>query len=355
MTAIYMTADRIGLESGGGKVTQQELLALQGMGLPTVPVTIDHARPPRNPFQQDEEIYASLGTMGRVWFERNEFPKLAHAYAGCLSRSVTYLKSVGTKVTYTAAAHSVAESKLEHEKLGLPFQYDHLTDPLLWQGYLKGYLEADVLIVPSRHSEKVMREYGRKDPIRVIPHGVDIPGQEIRPLPKKFVVGVLGAVTGPDKGLIYLLQAWKSLRYREAVLRIAGSASTTSYCQQLIQAYGGGNVETVGWVDRIEDFYNGISLLVQPSVSEGFGLEVLEAMAYGRPVLCSVGAGASDVLPASYVFPPRDVEELAAKIDVVRYIVERPSQVYLQAWRSMASKCTWEKVRAMYQEVWREL
>jgi len=284
-----------------------------------------------------------------------EPPALAHCYAGCLSHTVRRLRDHGVKVTYTAAAHDKDESRKEYEKLGFRFDYPHLIKEDLWRHYLRGYLEADVLVVPSTHSESLMRKYGRTGRIEVIPHGVHVPEAPVRPLPLKFTVGYLGAV-GPDKGLIYLLEAWGRLNYRDGLLKVAGRDSASNWVRSLVRMYGG-NVQLCGWAENVGDFYNGLSVYVQPSVSEGFGIEVLEALAHGRPVVASKGAGASDCLsnvPRCDTFEPRAVDQLMACIQK-QYNNYPPPEGALLACRERAQNYTWDKVRARYQTLWRGL
>jgi glycosyltransferase involved in cell wall biosynthesis len=340
---LYLTADRIGIPTGGGLVTHQELLALKALG----PVqAISLTKPSYDPFEQDQQILA------RVKEVVKETPQLAHCYAGCLTETVAYLKSLGTKVTYTAAAHDIQASKRAHEDAGLPFHYPHLTDPGLWARYVAGYLSADVVVCPSMHSKVCMESYGARR-VEVIPHGVDGPNV-IHPLPSRFTVGYLGAY-GPDKGVRYLLEAWKELNYRDGLLILAGRDSTSPYVRQMVEQFGGGNIHLMGWVDSVADFYNAISLYVQPSITEGFGCEVLEALAYNRAVLCSDGAGASDVVPEWYRFVAGDVEELESKIDQVRMRgCCQPPGGY-PFWKDEASKYTWYKVRLCYIYLWRSL
>lgn len=343
---LYITADQIGQANhGGGSVTYHESEALKSLG--------------------ECELW---GREQLKWFEGEEPWKwddctkngidlfddlqLVHFYAGTFSNTIKQLKEWGCKISYTAAAHSIEESRKEHELLGIPYHYPHLTDPAFWKRYLQGYLDADVLIVPSTHSKRVMEGYGAKNRIEIIPHGVHLPDAPIQSLPNQFIVGYMGAI-GPDKGLIYLLQAWKKLNYKDAVLKIAGRDTLSSFMFQLLQHFGGGNIQLMGWVDKTSDFYNSLSLYIQPSVSEGFGLEVLEAMAYGRPVLCSEGAGAADLLGNHSVFKSRDVNRLAEMIDAHRKEVHLETMGKIN--RERAEQYTWDKIQARYVSVWKFL
>lgn len=348
MRNLYLTADQIGLASGGGIVTHHERAALAELGQPLV--WMDRAvldgQTGQDPWKWDEAACRRLPSD----------IQLAHLYAGTFTNAVDQLKLMGAKVAYTAAAHDVQVSREEHEALGWSFDYPHLTDPALWERYVGGYRAADLLIVPSTHSEKVMRQYGCTNKIEVIPHGVDLPAV-VPPPPKRFTLGYLGAI-GPDKGLRYLFQAWAKLNCKDATLLLGGRQSTSNIVTDLIYQTGAGNVERMGWVNRIEDFYNRCSVVVQPSASEGFGIEVLEGLAHGRPVLCSTGAGAVDVVPDNWRFAARSVDALVAAIVAARAYTEQAAGGigYGPAdWRALAEPYTWAKIRARYTRAWREL
>ncbi len=356
---LYITADSVGQPNhGGGSVTWNESEALKSLGPCTVwgrdqLVQFSHTVDYQEPWIWDWKAHNGIG--GSTFR-----PKLVHFYAGTFTYVVNRLKNYGAKVTYTAAAHDIEASKREHEKLGIPYDYRHLTDPELWKRYLGGYAAADVLICPSIHSANCMRGFGCTNRIEVIPHGVH-PPQRVDPLPARVTVGYLGAV-GPDKGLAYLLQAWKRLAYRDAMLVIAGRDSQHPWVQQLCKEHGGGNIWLRGWVENASDFYNSLSLYVQPSVTEGFGLEVLEAQAHGRPVLCSTGAGAADTVPEHWRFKPCDVDGLIQGIQYIRsqgqeWGSDEDGKIAIdQQWvRRNAERYSWTKIRLKYRDLWKTL
>lgn len=328
----YFTADRVGISTGGGIVTKNELEALAGMGQ----TTLWNPEPKSDPFDTERSIV------------HHQIPdlKLAHFYSGTFPDTVKYLKSKGTKISYTAAAHDIELSKAEFEKLNIPYDLPHITNPELWKKYLQCYLMADVVICPSTHSKQVMEKFGCKN-IKVIPHGCHI--MQAKPFPKTFTIGYLGQ-TGPDKGLIYLIEAWSKLNYKDAVFNIAGAQSMTLL--PLIRHFKKGNYNIMGFVKNIEDFYNSISVYVQPSVTEGFGIEVLEALATGRPVVASDGAGAADCVgTCGVVVPKKNVESIMNAIDSLK----NNKADNRQACQIQASKYTWDNVKTMYADIWKDL
>ena len=68
----------------------------------------------------------------------------------------------------------------------------------------------------------------------------------------------------------------------------------------MVGARGWGGVDVEGWVGEVPDaelaaLYRGARCLVYPSLYEGFGLPVLEAMACGTPVVTSRGSAIEEV------------------------------------------------------------
>ncbi len=375
---LFVSADRVGDATGGGLVTRHEAWALaefaqsQGEEFRCIDRTVlEQAGAGQNPhdvWSWDRYAYHEFGN--RV--------KLAHFYSGTFPTTVRKLKEGKAKVSFTIAAHDRAISKREHESLGLQFAYPHLVQEDQWQYYIGGYRRADVIVCPSTVAERTVREYGptfANKKIVVVPHGCNIPDAPIAPLPEHFTVGYLGAF-GPDKGIRYLLEAWKRLDYKDATLVLAGRESTGPFARYLLDRFGGGNIRLAGWYEDVSDFYNSISLLVQPSATEGFGIEVLEAMAAGRTVLCSDAAGAVDCVDPSAVFASCDVDSLAQKIDGMKWVYEHDlypmkedklvddpafpngklDLVSVGLWnRGLAERFTWDKIRNQYIACWKEM
>lgn len=366
---LYCTADEVGTPTGGGLVTAQESQALREFSAQRLRETFDTSyssvevwsranlgSTQPEPWKWDEVAASKAANMV-------EAPKLAHFYSGSFPRTVAILKARGCQVSYTIAAHDREVSRKEHAKLGYAFPYPHLTEDHLWQKYIDGYRLADVIICPSTVAERTVRgygpEFGAKE-IRIVPHGCYLPDQ-VKPLPKVFTLGYMGAIS-PDKGSVYLLEAWKSLGYTDgSFLVLAGKDSLTNHCKQLLNRYGGGNVFLAGWQKNISEFYNSLSCYIQPSATEGFGIEVLEAASYQRPIICSRNAGAVDVVHDfdwGLSAEPCSAKSLVDGIEVIKDSIATGDPC-IGEWQAKAAKAaenhTWDKIRTRYQQVWREM
>lgn len=261
---LYLTADRVGAASGGGVVTRNELQALQEFSQESgdrdvFVASIDHTVHYPTPFDQDEYLFQYVKRLP-------EIPRITHCYSGCLTNTLQYLRQKGSKIVYTAAAHSVALSRKAHQEMGIAYDYPHLNDPVLWERYLEGYKTAQALVCPSTHSRDVMRSFGCTQPIHVIPHGIHPPGVLAWSPPHKFTVGYLGSY-GPDKGIPTLLRAWNRFKLEDARLILAGRDSRTSYVQSLLfrNCPDASNIECLGWLEDISTFYRSLSVYSQPS------------------------------------------------------------------------------------------
>lgn len=338
---LYLTQDRIGSPGGGGSVTFHEYRALSDLGDETHPFDAMRVPLDPDPFVSDRNFRRAVEGLS---------PKLVHCYAGCFSETLSYLKSRGAKITYTAAAHDIQESRREFEELGMGHAFPrHLTDPELLRRYVDGYLMADIVICPSSHSKRVMLGLGARR-VEIVPHGCDPAKNIVQPKYDRFRVGYLGQA-GPDKGLRYLFEAWKRLDLKDATLVIAGN--NIEQALPLWRRFGGGNVEFTGYVKELSDFFGRIHVYVQPSVTEGFGIEILEAMAHGVPVIASSGAGASEWVSdydSGTVVEPRDVDHLCEVLASCR-----PRESMSGKERLPYLAWNWSDVNSEYKSIWKGL
>lgn len=160
--------------------------------------------------------------------------------------------------------------------------------------------------------------------IRLIHDGVDPRPFEsaasTRPLhPKRVVVG-MAAVLEERKGHCFLLEAAERLKGQGCQIQyhLAGEGSLRKSLEALATRLGvKEDVQFLGFVSDIPAFLSAVDIVVQPSLFEGLGVSVLEAMAAGKAVIASrVGGLAELVIDAEtgLLVAPRDVEGLANAI-----------------------------------------
>jgi alpha-maltose-1-phosphate synthase len=194
------------------------------------------------------------------------------------------------------------------------------------------------------------------DKLRVNPYGVDwrrfVEAAQVsrqattRPLRFLFV----GSVTA-RKGVPVLLEAWRALAPREAELWIAGNIGARE--RPLIPALPG--LRCLGQVPHAEmpSLFAQSDVFVLPSLFEGFGLVLLEALASGLPIIATRHTGAVDFLGESALgelIEAGSVESLIGALQ--RYLERRPdrSQV-LAAAAPLEARFSW----SAYGDRWAEL
>ena len=184
--------------------------------------------------------------------------------------------------------------------------------------------------------------------IFVAPLGVDLRRFPPTPAPANgrityLFVAHLTGTTGILKGLPYLLQAWSELDLENAQLLVCGKISQE--LQELIQRYVTNlrNVEFTGLVNNPEAYYQKASVFIFPTIAEGFGKVVLEAMASGRPVIAtSVPSPVIREGIDGFYIPPREVKALKDKMLYFYHNREQITKMGTTA-SEQARRFTWER------------
>ena len=164
-----------------------------------------------------------------------------------------------------------------------------------------------------------------------------------RGLPERFVFA-LGTLE-PRKNVIGLLHAYARLPKPRSPLFLAGGTGWrfSPIFDTVAQLGLEGEVQFPGYVpeDDLPLWYNAARLFVFPSLYEGFGLPVLEAMACGTPVITSTAASLPEVGgTAAVLVAPHDTAQLAHEME---HVLDDP-QLRLEmraAGRIQASRFSW--------------
>lgn len=177
--------------------------------------------------------------------------------------------------------------------------------------------------------------YVRPERVTVIPAGLDLAHFTRRDasalrsrlgLEGKRVLLYVGFGT-PRKGLTYLAEAMARIT-PEAHLVVVGRWEQ-NYRRRFYEALGpqASRVTEVGYVpdEELPLYYSMADLFVFPTLLEGFGLPLAEALACGTPVITTLapGASAETAGPGAFTVPPRDARAL---VEAVNYLLANEAE-----------------------------
>lgn len=167
----------------------------------------------------------------------------------------------------------------------------------LWWAWEKRNLEcASVLHATAPSEAESLRELGLKNPIAIIPNGVDLPSlRERMPRTDGFRTVLFLSRIHSKKGLLNLVEAWRQLRPKGWRAIIAGP-DEAGHLAQVKSAVSGAKLEEEfefpGPVhgDQKWELYQRADIFVLPTFSENFGIVIAEALASGIPVVTTKAA-----------------------------------------------------------------
>jgi glycosyltransferase involved in cell wall biosynthesis len=210
---------------------------------------------------------------------------------------------------------------------------------------------------------------GHEKKVVSIPVGVDL--ERFRPLATRADEKTLFFLSVLDrfhryKGLDDLLLALSAVKKEVPDVRliVGGGGDLLEHYRNLSECLGlAENVEFLGRVpdDMLANYYNRCGIFVLPSVSmaqEGFGMVLLEAMACGKPVICTDIVGVADEVKAEgagLIVEPSNVDQLAGAICHLLQNGSFAQKMGEVGRRLVEERYGWEKVAKRVEEVYEEL
>ena len=221
---------------------------------------------------------------------------------------------------------------------------------------------ADEIIVLSKGVQQYFRDtYGRETVF--IPNGVTKP--EIREaqliteqygLKKDDYILFLGRLV-PEKGVAYLIDAFKNVRTDKKLVIAGGSSDTAAFTQELKdRAAEDARILFTGFVQgrMLEELYSNAYVYVLPSDLEGMPLSLLEAMSYGNCCVTSdIEECAAVMEEYGATFPKGDVSAL---VETLQRLCDEPQLVDAykqQAADYITGKYSWDDVTEKTLELYR--
>ena len=221
------------------------------------------------------------------------------------------------------------------------------------QGEKNAVKYADEIIVLSKGAQDYFKEtYGRET--HFIPNGVNRPqirGADLITdrfgLKKDSYILFLGRLV-PEKGIRYLVEAFKNVKTDKKLVIAGGSSDTDSFMAELKElAKGDDRILFTGFVQgaMLEELYSNAYIYTLPSDLEGMSLSLLEAMSFGNCCLVSdIPECAEVVEDKALIFKKADVKDLQSKLQDACDHSEKVDAHKKQGADFICKKYNWDEV-----------
>jgi alpha-maltose-1-phosphate synthase len=224
---------------------------------------------------------------------------LAHVVRKCKLENIPYIIS----------AHGIVEAAINSEKFEKSFATKLLSKYLLDMPTTYALKNADAILALSKKELPIYNKYFvSKGKISVTYNGVDptigakpnkVKGSKL-PFGKNETVVLFASRVQESKGADLLIQAASNLQ--NAKIAIVGQPSSPEYYEHiktLAKELGvEKNITFIGWVsnETLRDYYQRCDIFVLPTRADTLPLSILDAMAYGKPVVSTTVGGIPELI-----------------------------------------------------------
>lgn len=345
---------------GGIATSTVELLRAltERSDLDLVGVSARHREPPPEAFRPPVPV-RQLPLPRRVLYEAWQW--LRHPVVERATGAVDVVHDAG----YVVPPSNAPLVATVHDLLFLAYP-DHYTwhsRAVLRRGLHLARRHASLVICPSRATMDACREAGiGSERLRLVPWGVrarSLNVAEAAEIRRRYGIEppyvLFCGTQEPRKNLPRVLEAFRRIDRPDLELVLAGPPGWKEDLTDGIASLEG-RVRSLGFVppDDLHALYAGAAVVAYPSLAEGFGLPVLEAMAHGAPVVTSSGTATEEVAgEAAILVDPLDTDAIAGAIE--RVLEDRGLAESLgAAGRVRAASFTWERSAELVASVYAE-
>lgn len=233
------------------------------------------------------------------------------------------------------------------------------------------YKSDKIFTVSEFVKEDIIKNF-KVDPEKIVVtyNGVD---NKFRPIPKPLVTEIIKKYdinkpyifyvgnAHPHKNIESLVEAFGEISKKEPNLSLVIGGKRDYFIERLITEYGNKDyfekINFTGFIDdnELPAIYSGAEVFVFPSLSEGFGLMLLEAFSCGTKVACSNATSLPEIGgDAAYYFDPKDLDDMVVTISKA---INDPTDKKIQWGYDRIKEFNWEdsaqKILNTYKSLWK--
>jgi glycosyltransferase involved in cell wall biosynthesis len=370
VTSLAFLVDQMFAPAPGGMGTYvRELLPALAAADPKLEITLFHSRFER---PSSEEWLGTYPNVELAQGIRRLYPSWAVARRPALPRELGALDLVHSPVSVAVPPAGPGQRTVVtvHDLAFIvyPDLYPRQWRLMYRAGLARAIRSADAIITVSRHTAEdlVRRTRADRRKIHVVPLAASLPsshsdvGEALARLKVRTPYVLFAGTLEPRKNLVRLVRAYRRVAGRGAPhsLVLAGPMGWRPQAlMREISMEGPGQIFMTGFTspEDLDALYRGADVFVYPSLYEGFGLPVLEAMARGTPCVVSTSSSLPEIAgEAAVPVDPRSVAGLAEAMQ--RVIEDGELAIRLRvAGLSRAPAYSWEETARLTLEVYRSL
>ncbi len=284
-------------------------------------------------------------------------PDIVHTHSYIAALTLSYFSKINSEIPILRHIHDVYIGKYKEysgwESSAMYEKFEKFAITLHYDGY----------ITPSQYTRRKLIELGlQPSRIHVVPPGIDLErfgksdSAYVRKkyrIPKdKKIIGFVGRLS-TGKGPQDLIEAAKNLDAYIVIVgpnpdpKTSGIRGIKDDLQRMVRKYG--MEKRVIFAGKIRDeeiplFYDSFDIFCLPSISEGFGMSIGEALASGKPVVSYNITAIPEIVKDGqngFLVKPKDIESLKDRLEILLNNEDIYKKISANARKSVMNY-TWE-------------
>ncbi|MGK0291027.1 MAG: glycosyltransferase involved in cell wall biosynthesis [bacterium] len=301
-------------------------------------------------------------------------------------RVVRYLKKRKRKYDIIHDNQSLCHGLLKIQKMGIPLvttihhpitrdrdialstakDKGHRTLIKRWYSFLKMQEKVtqkldNIITVSECSRQDIANEFKiSAKKVKLVYNGIDT--EVFKPRPdierSKCTIMATASADAPLKGLQYLIEAIHALipKYPDIRLHVLGKPKEKGSTERQIKRLGMNDriqfftgIET----EELAELYTKATMVVVPSIYEGFGLPAGEAMSSGTPVISTTGGALSEIVgDAGILIEPKQPKEIATAIDNLLKNPEQQKELSQKGRQRILDLFCWKRVARSMEDIY---